>query len=340
MLMIRAAIVGLGWWGQTLVNAVQTKSEKIQIVAAHTRTPTKASDFCRERGIQLHDDLSDLLVDPRIDAIVFATPHSEHTIQVERAAAAGKHIFMEKPLALDVAGARNAVLAAQRAAVVLGVGFQRRFNPSHLEIKARMNQGLLGTLVHCAAEAMVSGALFMPNDTWRSDPRETPGGAMTPVGIHVLDGMIDLFGEIEEVFCLNLRRGGGPVDDTTSVLLSLRNGASANLISSLATARNSRMVVYGTKGFVEATKTTSETLRFVPVVPPSLPPGATTPKPEVMEFPSTDTERASLEAFADAIVSGTLFPIPAEELIHGVAAFAAIVRSANSGQPVKLASLY
>lgn len=338
--MIRAAIIGLGWWGQTLVNAVQTKSEKIKFVAAHTRTPTKAGDFCSERGIHLHEHLSDLLVDPKLDAIVFATPHSEHTNHVKLAAAAGKHVFMEKPLALDVAGARDAVSATQNSAVVLGVGFQRRFNPSHLEIKARMNDGQLGTLVHCAAEAMVSGALFMSKETWRTDPRETPGGAMTPVGIHVLDGMIDLFGEIEEVFCLNLRRGGGPVDDTTSVLLSLRNGASANLISSLATARNNRMAVYGTKGFVETTKTNNETLRFVPVVPPSLPPGGTTPKPELMEFPSIDTERASLEAFADAIVSGTLFPISAEQLIHGVAAFAAIVQSANSGRPVKIASLY
>jgi predicted dehydrogenase len=203
-----------------------------------------------------------------------------------------------------------------------------------------MNEGQLGTIVHCAAEAMVSGALFMSKDTWRTDPRETPGGAMTPVGIHVLDGMIDLFGEIEEVYCLNLRRGGGPVDDTTSVLLSLRNGAAANLICSLATARNNRMAVYGTKGFVEAVKTTTETLRFVPVVAPGLAAGAATPKPEFMEFPSTDTERASLEAFADAIGNSTLFPIPAEQLIHGVAAFAAIVRSANSGQPVKVASLY
>jgi predicted dehydrogenase len=187
---------------------------------------------------------------------------------------------------------------------------------------------------------MLSGALFMPKDTWRTDPQQTPAGAMTPVGIHALDSMIDLFGEIEEVYCLNLRRGGGPVDDTTSVLLSLRNGASANLICSLATARNNRMAVYGTKGFVEAVKTITETLRFVPVVASGLPAGDTAPKPELVEFPSTDTERASLNAFADAIGNSTLFPIPAEQLIHGVAAFAAIAQSANSGRPVKVASLY
>jgi predicted dehydrogenase len=338
--MIRAAIVGLGSWGQTLVNAVQTQSDKIKFVAAQTRTPEKARDYCRERGIYLHDDLTTLLQDPQIDAVVFATPHREHTDHVRRAAAAGKHIYIEKPLALDVRSAEQAVAAARKAGVVLAVGYQRRFNPSHLDLKARISGGKLGTIVHCAAEATGSGALFMPKVTWRTDPQQTPAGAMTPVGVHVLDGMIDLFGEIEEIYCLNLRRGGGPVDDTTSVLLLLRSGASANLMCSLSTARNNRMAVYGTKGFAEAVKTTTEALRFVPVLAPALSADISAAKPEIVEFPPTDTEKASLENFAAAIGAGTLFPVPAEQLIHGVAAFDAIVRSATTRQPVKVANIH
>jgi len=87
--MLRAAIVGLGWWGRSLVSAVQGKGEEIGFVAAHTRTPAKAEEFCRETKIPLVASLDAILADPAIDAVVFATPHSEHGPQVERAAAAG-----------------------------------------------------------------------------------------------------------------------------------------------------------------------------------------------------------------------------------------------------------
>src|ERR1041385_3578656 len=99
--MVRAAIVGIGRWGRTLVGAVQGQSDRFQFVAGHTRTRSKAEAFCAEHGIALKDSLDEVLADPTIDAVVFATPHSEHGIQVERAAAAGKPVFMEKPFILD-----------------------------------------------------------------------------------------------------------------------------------------------------------------------------------------------------------------------------------------------
>lgn len=333
--MIRAAIVGLGWWGKTLVESVRGKSDAIEFVAAQTRSPEKALPFCRERGIALHQDLASLLSDPAIDAIVSTTPHSEHEHQVVRAADAGKSIYIEKPFTLNRTSAQRAIEAARKAGIVLGVGFQRRFSPSHIDLKNRIRNKSLGTIVHCAAEAMAPGSLFMAADTWRNDPSEMLGGAMTPIGIHPLDGMVDLLGAIDSVYCLNLKRAGGRVEDTTSVLLQLRNGASATLVSSMATARNNRMTVYGTQGSAEANRAATETLKFVPVVnPASSAKGA--PQPELIEFPATDVERASLEAFAAAIGSGTRFPIPADELIHVVAAFEAVVQSAASGAPVKV----
>jgi len=99
--MIRAAIVGIGHWGRTLVNAVQGNSDKLRFTAGHTRTAARAEAFCAEKGIALYDSLDAILADPAIDAVYFATPHSEHGGHVERAAAAGKHVFMEKPFTLD-----------------------------------------------------------------------------------------------------------------------------------------------------------------------------------------------------------------------------------------------
>jgi predicted dehydrogenase len=336
--MIRAAIVGLGWWGKVLVDAVQDKSSAIRFVAAHTRSHAKLQDFCRERHIDLRGDLDSLLRDPTIDAIVCATPHREHEQQIEQIAAAGKHIYIEKPLTLTLSDAQAAIAAARAAGVTLAVGFQRRHTPSHLELKARVRSGQLGSIVHCAGEAMAPGALTLPQTSWRADADEMPAGAMTPMGIHVLDGMIDLFGEIEDVYCINLRRGSPHVDDTTSVLMSLRNGASASLICSMATARNYRVIAYGTQGSGEALRAAREAFNFVPALNP---PQSAAPqsKPESIEFHGAEPEKASLEAFAAAIEAGQKFPIAARELLQGVAAFEAIVQSATTRQTVKVATI-
>ncbi len=94
------------------------------------------------------------------------------------------------------------------------------------------------------------------------------------------------------------------------------------------------MTIYGTQGSVEAGRTTKETLKFVPVVRPAA--AANPAQTEFIEFPASDVERASLEAFAGAIGSGLQFPIPADELIHVVASFEAIVHSAATHAPVRV----
>jgi predicted dehydrogenase len=161
---------------------------------------------------------------------------------------------------------------------------------------------------------------------------------MAPMGIHILDAIIDLFGEIEDITCITTRRGTPYLDDTTSVLMSLKNGASASVTCSLATARNYRVMVYGTRGSAEALRTTGETFNFVPTLNPA---GSTAPqaKAESIEYATSEPERAALEAFAAAIEAGRQFPIPPEQLLHGVAAFEAMARSAATRQTVKVAAI-
>jgi hypothetical protein len=79
--MIRAAIVGIGWWGRMLVNAVQGKSAAIRFTAGYTRTRATAEGFCAEHSIVLANDIDALLADPAVDAVVFATPHRQHGSQ-------------------------------------------------------------------------------------------------------------------------------------------------------------------------------------------------------------------------------------------------------------------
>src|SRR4029077_20058710 len=193
--------------------------------------------------IALKDELDQILADPAIDAVVFATPHSQHGAQVERTAGAGKHIFMEKPFTLDIKSAEAALDVVGRAGVVLGVAYPRRFHPAMIELKARIADGRLGAVSHCESAQTSPTGLTMSPDYWRSDPQEAPAGAMTATGVHNLDALIYLFGRIEEVYCTSLRRIMPRLEDTTTVMLGLANGVSATLYCSLVTAPTYRFAV-------------------------------------------------------------------------------------------------
>ncbi len=334
--MIHAAIVGIGHWGRILVNSIHGNSTAIRFTAGQTRTRASAETFCAEKGIALKDDLDEILADPAIDAVVFATPHSQHGAQVERTAAAGKHVFMEKPFTLDVKSAAAALDAVARAGVVLGVAYPRRFHPAMIELKARVEAGRLGTISHCEAAQTSPTGLSMSPEYWRSDPQEAPAGAMTATGVHNLDAMIYLFGQVDEVYCASLRRVMPRLDDTTTILLAFANGVSATLYCSLVTAPAYRFAVYGTKGCVELA-TRDAQFRFTPVTEAPRTGRHTAAAPEIIDHKGFNALAAELEGFAAAINGERPYPITADEVLHGVAAFEAIVRSAALRQPVKVA---
>ncbi len=335
--MIRAAIVGIGRWGRTLVGAVEGKSGRVRFTAGHNRTRAHAEAFCAEHGIALRDSLDAVLADPAIDAVVFATPHSEHGDQVERAAAAGKHVFMEKPFTLDRKSAARALDAVARAGVVLGVAYPRRFHPAVKELKARIDDGRLGTIAHCHGEQNSPAGLFMAPQSWRADPSEAPAGGMTASGVHNLDAMIHLFGYIDEVYAMSLRRAiRYDAEDTTSVMLGFANGMSATLLCSLVTAVSYRLAVFGTKGCAELL--TPQCDFHFTATPEAMPAGRHAQlAPEIIQYHGFNAILAELDAFAAAIEGGPAYPITADEVLRGVATFEAIVRSAATHQPVRVA---
>ena len=334
--MIRAAIVGIGHWGRNLVGAVQGTSTAIRFTAGYSRTRAAAEGFCAENGIELKDDLDAVLSDPGIDAVVFATPHSQHGAQVERAAAAGKHLMMEKPFTLDLRSAERALDAAARAGVVLGVAYPRRFHPAMIELKARVGDGRLGVVSHCESTQSSPTGITMSPDYWRSDPQEAPAGAMTATGVHNLDALIYLFGRIDEVYCTSRRRVMPRLEDTTTVMLGLECGISATLYCSLVTAPAYRFAVYGTLGHVELATQATE-FRFTPVTQRPAAGRHLAAPPEIISHKGFNALAAELEGFAAAINGERPYPITADEILHGVAAFEAIVQSAAIHQPVKVA---
>jgi predicted dehydrogenase len=333
--MLRAAMIGLGWWGKNLVGSVQGKSAAIRFDACQTRTAGAAEDFCRKHAIRLVDDYEQILADPAIDAVVLATPPAQHGDQMRRAAAAGKHVFVEKPFTLTVDEAKRTLAAAQEAGIVLAVGFNRRFHPSFVELRRRLREGQLGTTLGCMVEQTAGGGESMRPTEWRADQTQTPAGAMTGIGIHIVDALINLFGRITQVHCIATRRAAPLVDDTTAVLVRFRDGMSATFFCSFVTVPHYRLAVYGSRGFAEILRPTLEELRVAPLTDVKAGHLALF-QPEVITTPGFDTLAAELEAFAAAADGGPPYPVTAEEALHGVEVFEAIARSARSGEPVTL----
>src|SRR5678815_4400922 len=189
--MINAAIVGMGWWGKTLVESVQGSSDVIRFVAGASRTPSaELSAFADQQRLKLAPSFEALLSDSSVDAVVLATPHSMHTQQVIAAAAAGKHVFCEKPFALTKADAEASVSATQKAGVILGLGYNRRFHPEMTKLRERIRTGDLGVILHVEATMTFPNALMLKPNQWRAQREETPCGGLTPMGVHAIDGMI------------------------------------------------------------------------------------------------------------------------------------------------------
>ncbi len=330
--MIRAAIIGLGRWGRSLVTSVQGRSDDIRFVAAHTRTRATAEDFCRDMDVPLADGYEQILADPNVDAVVLATPHSRHEQQVLAAAAAGKHIHVEKPITLDRGSAEAAVAAARKAGVVLAVGYCRRFHPSVVAIRDRLGDGRLGTVISMVAQHTTSTGQFIPADNWRAAPEEAPGGALTAVGVHSLDHMIEFAGRVRDVRCVTARHIPGPSDDTTTVMLHFESGATGLIFCSVATATNFAFTLYGSKGLAEISKPNLQTFRFVPTSEHAPTGPVTAPPDQISEHTGFDMLNAELTEFARSIRENKPYPVPIDDVLHGMSVFDAIVQAGKSGK--------
>jgi predicted dehydrogenase len=340
--MIRAAIIGIGWWGKTLVESVQGSSEVMRFTAACSRS--RSNDhraFTDAQDMKLYGDYAAVLQDPDVDAVVLATPPSAHHEQIIAAARAGKHVFTEKPFTMTRQEAVEVVDAAVSAGITLGLGYTRRFHPSWIDLRERVRAGELGTILHMESTMTGGNGLSMPASAWRAQRSEAPCGGLFPMAVHALDGMIDLCGEFDEAFTRSYRGVvENDVDDTTAALLHMRSGATATITTMMATAASSRFAVYGSRGWAQLLGTThaagqsSRERRmnvfgsyvFQPVKGERLD----------LDVPAFDVVAAELEAFAVACAGGADYPITHAEMIHGSALAEAIIRSAASGVPEKV----
>lgn len=324
---VNAAIVGLGRWGQLLVESVD-KSDTITFTAAVTRTPAGAAGFCARRDMRLSDDLADVLDDGGIEALVIATPHSLHFDQLMAAAGAGKHVYCEKPWTLDAGEGRTALRALTDASVKIAIGHNRRFAPNSLAMKQLLDGGSLGAPIHI--DGHFDANLVPAAGKWRDDRSESPAGGMTSLGIHALDMFIDLFGRIRDVQ-VQSRRVASPidVDDSTLVRLNFENGCTGHLTTVSATEMLWRISAFCTGGWVEIRD--QDRLEIS-----SAADGPAIRTYPGFEYPVPGTIRAALEAFAADIRGGPAFPVTPAQIEHATTTLAAIISSAENGHTVTI----
>jgi predicted dehydrogenase len=338
--MINAAIVGLGRWGQNLVNSVQGKSDKIRFVAGVLRHPENAREYADTQGLKLESDYAEVLADPGIDAVVLATPHTTHAEQIIAAVNAGKPVFTEKPFTLTSSEAAKALHAAARGNVTVGVGYNWRFQPALQEIRRMLEDGRLGKLLHIEGNFCGPSVYRFPREHWRQQREEGPGGGMTGRGVHVVDAMLYLAGHVDTVQAQSYRLAlDYGIDDTTSMLFRFASGVTAYLGTVIATAETWRMQVFGSRGWVEVGDVehlTTWEMKVCYVDPDNL---HTHQRPQRVVFPQTSTERAELENFAEAVREGRALAVAGGDEEHGVAVLEAIMESVRTGAVVSVAQM-
>ena len=324
--MIRAAIVGLGWWGRTIVRELAA-SETIRVTMGVDPEPGPRETMAATLPVFEHYEHA--LARDDIDAVILCSPHRFHAEQIMAAARAGKHVFCEKPLCSTGEEAARALEAMAKAGLTLGVGHERRFEPAILDLRKRFAAGEFGQAVLLEGNFSQEKFLTLPLDNWRLSPELAPVGPLSATGIHLVDLAIALFGAPSEVWARlashSPRFANG---DTLAVSLAFPGGASAQISAILTTPFVGRLAVYGDAGWVEVRDRTH----------PETPTGwdvTTARRGEASAtsfWPPHPAVRDNLEAFARAASGGGAYPVTPEEMLANARTFGAIVRSAASGR--------
>jgi predicted dehydrogenase len=317
--MLNTAIVGLGWWGKTLVKAARDFGAPIRFVRGVTLEPDSVRDFAAEHQFALGTSLEEVLADDQVQAVILATPHSKHRAQVEAVAATGKHIYCEKPFALAKADAAAMLEACKRAGIVIGVGHHFRLMPSMRVLDELAKSGAFGTIMHVEGNYSHDWLANYPTDSWRMQAAESRAGGMTGMGIHVLDCFRDLAGPMKRIAALSKARALKlPTGDTTSALIEFESGATGTLATTIKTPFDWRIAVYGENCHAMSVSETRAIVRRAGK------------EPEVIDRAPDNHLGRNLDYFAKAALGQGAFPISPAGILQTAAALEAVFKSVDA----------
>ncbi|SIR00618.1 Predicted dehydrogenase [Rhizobium sp. RU33A] len=324
---VGAAIIGLGWWGKKMATLVNAGGTDMRFVHGVDPNPD-VQGFAADLGMRFSSELSAVLADPEVEAVILATPHSLHQEQIAQAVAAGKHVFCEKPLAMTRKDAEASVALCEGAGLVLGMGHERRFEPPIAEIIEAATSGRLGRLLQIESNFSHDKFLTLDPSNWRLNAEQAPAGGMTATGIHLTDLSVKLMGPAADVrvVCENLA-SQIPQGDTMSAHVRFKGGGSAYVSATLATPFISRFAVFGTLGWIEVRDKAHVESPDGWIVTE----GWKGQQITIREVAPAEPVRDNLRAFARAVRGLDVYPISGDEMINNIALLEAIIRSARTG---------
>ncbi|MFB3902442.1 MAG: Gfo/Idh/MocA family protein [Acidobacteriota bacterium] len=254
---VKFGLIGAGWIGSHHGANVARNSGAELVAVADTR-PEKAAAFVRECGLsaRVSGDYQQLLQDPDIDAVIVASPNALHAEQAVAAAEAGKHIYLEKPMAINVGDCRRVAQAISRAGVKCAMGYHRRFNPLYQYAKQLQGEGKLGEIVFAESDYVH----YIPGDwdIWEWLGKESVAGSLIHAGAgHSVDLLRYYCGEVAEVGCFKdvrmPRKIALETEDIAAIILRFESGALARLLMFLGpiTPFTFTLRLFGTKGTLD-----------------------------------------------------------------------------------------
>jgi predicted dehydrogenase len=326
---LRVACIGMGWWSDVLADAMK-RSGKLKIVACYSRSEQKRQSFASKYGGRASPSYEAILADSDVEAIINTTPNDAHLETTRAAAEAGKHVFLDKPIANTVSDGRKITEVCRKAGIVLALGYQRRRENHFRWIKRQIADGVFGKLVN--AEANISRDRLGKIDlsSWRYQAAGMPGGVMLQIGIHYADVLEYLIGPIKAVsgrFARLVLPGDNP--DVASLVLEHENGALSTLNASYASASEYYLMnIYGKEASAYYDK--HRGLRMLK---------RGEDRPMDVPFADNDTIVEELEEFAAAVRGGGRPEVGGEYATTSLAVIRAGILSAREGRRVEVAEI-
>jgi predicted dehydrogenase len=319
----------MGWWSDVLADAMQ-RSGKLTIAACYSRSAEKREKFASKYNCQAARSYEEILENKSIQAVINTTPNATHLETTRAAAAAGKHVFLDKPIANTIADARAITEVCRKAKVVLALGYQRWREKHFRFIRKKIDEGAFGKLVN--AEANISRDRLGKIDlsSWRYQADGMPGGVMLQIGIHYTDVLEYLLGPVKAVsgsFVRLVLPGDNP--DVASLLLEHENGAQSTLNASYASASEYYLMnVYGKEA--SAYYDMHNGLRLL---------RRGSDQAEKIDCEKNDAIVDELEEFARAVRGETQPEMDGERSTASLAVILAGIRSAKEGRRVEVKEL-
>jgi 1,5-anhydro-D-fructose reductase (1,5-anhydro-D-mannitol-forming) len=301
------------------------------LVAVCSRDAGRATAFAERHGAVGYGEYAELLADPEVELVYVATPTHLHVEQAIAAAEAGKHVLVEKPMALSVSDATEMAAAAERAGVRLGVGFHLRHHPAHRAMRELIAAGDVGDVV--LAQAMWGYySADWPRDSWKMDPARAGAGSVAALGVHLIDLLRWLVGrEVVEVCAVSDGpEQGFPVEFLTAAVLRFEGGALAELVSSRRLRCTDNDVTVHCEG---GRLTGLGTIDTEPVGALEIRRDEGT---ELREPPLRDLYVLEAEACSAAVRTGGELPATAVDGIQSVAITGAVLESGRTGRTVSV----